>query len=156
MDTNSPRWPDYQIHARCLLRPQYQCPILPSRIHPPKQYVCGTGPTLHYLRHRNGNEGHEHLKNPGEYSLSSNDHALPMFGGFQLESVSSLGGSGTTKVAYDYWTKNSVGNIVDMILQTVEWISIFSPVLQYFSSSFLRTLRLTSISSRASTSINWL
>ena len=84
-----------------------------------------------------GNEGHEHLKilrriASGEHSLYSTNHALPMLAEFQFEDIvfgffPKVGGS--LKFAYDFWPKNSVGDIVDMILQMLEvcWTVIFAP-----------------------------
>ncbi|KAG5638071.1 hypothetical protein H0H81_002039, partial [Sphagnurus paluster] len=75
-----------------------------------------------------GNEGHEHLKilrklGTGETSLFSNNHTLPMFGEFQFEDITfgifpKVGGA--MRDAWYYWAKNSVGDVVDMIMQMLE------------------------------------
>lgn len=74
------------------------------------------------------NEGHDHLKilrriATGEKSLLSNNHTLPMFGEFLFEDLvfgifPKVGG--TMIEAYDSWTKNSVGGIIDMVMQMLE------------------------------------
>ncbi|KAF8806766.1 hypothetical protein BYT27DRAFT_7100370 [Phlegmacium glaucopus] len=75
-----------------------------------------------------GNEGHEHLKilrriAAREKSLLNNNHALPMFAEFVFEDiifgVFPKVGSGMT-LAYGWWPKNSVGNIVEMLMQMLE------------------------------------
>ena len=75
-----------------------------------------------------GNEGHDHLKilrtiATGEKSLLSNNHALPMFAEFQFEDIifgifPQVGGG--ISYAYDCWAKNSVGDIVEMLMQMLE------------------------------------
>ena len=75
-----------------------------------------------------GDEGHDHLKilrtiATGEKSLFSNNHALPMFAEFQFEDIifgifPKVGGE--IADAYDCWTKNSVGDIIEMLMQMLE------------------------------------
>jgi hypothetical protein len=75
-----------------------------------------------------GNEGHDHLKilrtiATGEKSLFSNNHTLPMFAEFQFEDVifgifPKVGGG--ISYAYDFWAKNSVGDIIEMLMQMLE------------------------------------
>ena len=75
-----------------------------------------------------GNEGHDHLKilrtiATGENSLFSNNHALPMFAELQFEDIifgifPIIGGE--MRYAYDSWTKNSVGDIIEMLMQMLE------------------------------------
>ncbi|KAF8056910.1 kinase-like domain-containing protein [Lyophyllum atratum] len=75
-----------------------------------------------------GNEGHDHLKiirrlGTGKHSLYSNNHALPMFSEFQFEDI--IFGlfprvGSTMEESIDGWAKNSVGDIVDMIMQMLE------------------------------------
>ncbi|KAG5637509.1 hypothetical protein H0H81_004335 [Sphagnurus paluster] len=75
-----------------------------------------------------GNEGHEHLKilrklATGETSLLSNNHTLPMFSEFHFEDITfgifpKVGGA--MRDAWYYWAKNSVGDVVDMIMQMLE------------------------------------
>ena len=81
-----------------------------------------------------GNEGHNHLKilrkiATGENSLFSNNHALPMFAEFQFEDIifgifPKVGGE--MSYAYGYWAKNSVGDIVEMLMQMLEVSFSFS------------------------------
>jgi hypothetical protein len=73
-------------------------------------------------------EGHDHLKilkrlAVGENSLLSNNHTLPMIAELQFEDII-LGvfpkvGAGLRN-AYGSWTKNSVGDIIDMVMQMLE------------------------------------
>jgi hypothetical protein len=73
-------------------------------------------------------EGHEHLSilrkiGTGPASLLSNNHALPMFTEFHLDDIvfgifPKVGGS--MFEAYDFWAKNSVGDIIDMLMQALE------------------------------------
>ena len=75
-----------------------------------------------------GNEGHGHLKllrtiATGENSLFSNNHALPMIAEFHFEDIvfgifPKVGGEMFD--AYGYWAKNSVGDIVEMLMQMLE------------------------------------
>ncbi|KIJ97775.1 hypothetical protein K443DRAFT_9653 [Laccaria amethystina LaAM-08-1] len=75
-----------------------------------------------------GREGHEHLKilrkfATGEHSLYSNNHALPMFSEFQLDDVvfgffPKVGASMLD--IYYFWARNSVGDIVYMLMQMLE------------------------------------
>jgi hypothetical protein len=75
-----------------------------------------------------GNEGHDHLKilrtiATGEKSLFSNNHTLPMFQEFQFEDIifgifPKVGREIIS--AYDCWTKNSVGDIIEMLIQMLE------------------------------------
>ena len=79
------------------------------------------------------NEGHDHLKilrtiATGEKSLFSNNHALPMFAELQFEDIifgifPIVGGEIT--YAYGHWAKNSVGDIVEMLMQMLEVSFIF-------------------------------
>jgi hypothetical protein len=75
-----------------------------------------------------GNEGHDHLKilrtiATGEKSLLSNNHTLPMFMEFQFEDIVfgifPLVGAEMSH-AFGYWPNNSVGDIIDMLLQMLE------------------------------------
>jgi hypothetical protein len=75
-----------------------------------------------------GNEGHDHLKilrtiATGENSLFSNNHALPMFAEFQFEDIifgifPKVGGEMVS--AFSYWANNSVGDIIEMLMQMLE------------------------------------
>ena len=87
-----------------------------------------------------GNEGHDHLKilrtiATGENSLFSNNHALPMFAEFQFEDITfgifpKVGADGGDMTrAYDDWTKNSVGDIIEMLMQMLEVSFTFSRLL---------------------------
>ena len=78
-----------------------------------------------------GDEGHDHLKilrtiATGENSLLSNNHALPMFMEFQFEDVvfgifPKVGGdSADMTCLFGHWAKNSVGDIIDILLQMLE------------------------------------
>jgi hypothetical protein len=75
-----------------------------------------------------GNEGHDHLKilrtiATGEKSMFSNNHALPMFAEFQFEDIIfgifPKAGGGISR-AYGCWAKNSVGDIIEMLMQMLE------------------------------------
>ena len=74
----------------------------------------------------NGNEGHDYLnilRTTGEKSLLSTNHTLPMFMEFQFEDIvfgifPMVGGEMCN--AFGYWPNNSVGDIVDMVLQMLE------------------------------------
>ena len=77
----------------------------------------------------NGKEGHDHLKilrtiATGENSLFSNNHTLPMFCRVSVRRYHfwhffpKVGGDGLC--AYDYWAKNSVGDIIEMLMQMLE------------------------------------
>jgi hypothetical protein len=75
-----------------------------------------------------GSQGHDHLKilrtiATGVNSLFSNNHILPMFAEFQFEDIifgifPKVGGD--MSLAYDYWAKNSVGDIVEILMQMLE------------------------------------
>ena len=75
-----------------------------------------------------GNEGHDHLKiirtiATGEKSLLSTNHTLPMIMEFQFEDIvfgifPMVGGE--MLYAFGDWPNNSVGDIVDMIMQMLE------------------------------------
>ncbi|KAG5641549.1 hypothetical protein DXG03_004795 [Asterophora parasitica] len=75
-----------------------------------------------------GNEGREHLRilrriATGEQSMYSNNHTLPMFAEFQFEDIvfavfPKVGA--TLREAYCSWPNNSVGDVVDMIMQMLE------------------------------------
>ena len=75
-----------------------------------------------------GNEGRNHLKilrtiATGEKSLLSNNHSLPMFMEFQFEDIIFgifLLVGGEMLDVFDYWPNNSVGDIIDMLLQMLE------------------------------------
>ena len=86
-----------------------------------------------------GDEGKDHLKllrtiATGENSLFSNNHALPMFAEFRFEDIvfgifPKVGGE--MSYAYGYWAKNSVGDIIEMLMQMLEVSFTFhvSPLL---------------------------
>jgi hypothetical protein len=75
-----------------------------------------------------GDEGHNHLKilrtiATGEKSLFSNNHTLPMFAELQFEDIvfgifPKVGEE--VKRAYGFWAKNSVGDIIEMLMQMLE------------------------------------
>jgi len=75
-----------------------------------------------------GGQGHDHLKilrtiATGVNTLFSNNHTLPMFAEFQFEDIvfgifPKVGGD--MSLAYDYWAKNSVGDIVEILMQMLE------------------------------------
>ena len=77
-----------------------------------------------------GQEGHEHLKilrkfATGSLSLYCDNHALPMFSELQFEDI--IFGvfpkaGGTVLEAHGYWPRNSVGDILDMLLRLLEVI----------------------------------
>ena len=100
-----------------------------------------------------GNEGHEHLKilrkiATEEHSLYSTNHALPMFSEFQFEDI--VFGffprvAGTLRDAYKYWAKNSVGDIVDMIMQMLEVCAIVALLLECCLIFLSRPLRIFTI-----------
>jgi hypothetical protein len=71
------------------------------------------------------NEGHDHLKilrkiATGPQSLMSNNHALIIFSEFQFEDIIFHWWVGTMERAAGYWPKNSVGDVLDMLLQALE------------------------------------
>lgn len=77
---------------------------------------------------RLGNEGIEHLRilrkiATGPLALLSNNHTLPMAGTIDFEDVTlgifPLTGNDMDR-AFKFWPKNSVGDVVDMILQALE------------------------------------
>ena len=75
-----------------------------------------------------GDEGRNHLKilrtiATGEKSMFSNNHTLPMFQEFQFEDIifgifPKVGGELLS--AYGLWAKNSVGDIIEMLMQMLE------------------------------------
>jgi hypothetical protein len=75
-----------------------------------------------------GNEGHDYLKilrtiATGEKSMLSNNHALPMFSEFQFEDIifgkfPKVGRD--LSYAYNYDAKNSVGDVIEMLMQMLE------------------------------------
>ena len=74
------------------------------------------------------NEGHEHLSilrkvATGPITLLSNNHVLPMFTEFHFHDIAfgifPMVGWMMSDV-YDYWAKNSVGDMVDMLMQALE------------------------------------
>jgi hypothetical protein len=81
-----------------------------------------------------GSEGQDHLKilrtiATGEKSLFSNNHALPMFAELQFEDIifgifPKVGED--IRCAYGYWAKNSVGDIIEMLMQMLEVFFIFT------------------------------
>lgn len=89
-----------------------------------------------------GSEGHDHLKilrklAVGENSLLSNNHTLPMFAEFQFEDIFFGVFPKTGEAfhsAYGCWTKNSVGDILDMLMQMLE--VGFALLDFYFSSKY--------------------
>lgn len=75
-----------------------------------------------------GNEGIEHLKilervATGPLALLTNNHCLPMFKTIILEDIT-LGLFPLTAdcldITYAFWARNSVGDVLDMILQALE------------------------------------
>ena len=80
-----------------------------------------------------GSEGHSHLKilpkiAAGENSILSNNHTLPMVAELQFEDIIFCLFPKTASVveeAYDYWAKNSVGDVIEMIMQMLEVRLIF-------------------------------
>lgn len=97
-----------------------------------------------------GNEGHDHLKilrtiAAGENCPFSNNHALPMVAEFQFEDVifgiiPKIGGEITC--AYGYWAKNSVGDIIEMLMQMLEVRFTFHVLPLSFLKKFKRLLHL--------------
>ena len=92
------------------------------------------------------NEGHEHLKilrtiATGENSLLSTNHTLPMFREFQFEDIVfgifPLVGARMSR-AFGFWPKNSVGDIIDMLMQMLE-VS-FIHVVSQLSFIYLKAL----------------
>ena len=75
-----------------------------------------------------GDEGHDHLKilrtiATGEKSLFSYNHTLPMFAEFQFEDIifgifPKVGGN--VMFPFGYWAKNSVGDVIEMLMQMLE------------------------------------
>ena len=75
-----------------------------------------------------GKEGHDHLKilrtvATGENSLLSTNHTLPMFMEFQFEDIifgifPKVGGEMFD--VFGRWPNNSVGDIIEMLLQMLE------------------------------------
>ncbi|KAF8955859.1 kinase-like domain-containing protein [Flammula alnicola] len=78
-----------------------------------------------------GNAGQDHLKilrkiAAGKDSLNSNNHTLPLFREFQFEDIV-FGifpkvGAGVSDV-YGGWAKNSVGDIIEMLMQMLEGLA---------------------------------
>jgi hypothetical protein len=74
------------------------------------------------------NEGHDHLKilrtiATGENSLLSTNHTLPMIMEFQFEDIifgifPKVGAE--MFIAFGFWPNNSVGDIIDMLMQMLE------------------------------------
>ena len=80
-------------------------------------------------------EGHNHLNilrtiATGENCLLSTNHTLPMFMEFQFEDIFPRVG-GEMLYALGFWPDNSVGDIIDMLLQMLE-VS-FTYVVSQFS-----------------------
>ena len=109
--------------------------------------LCGQNPLTRIARTQEGHDiavrvivirrqGDQHLKilrkiATGPYSLFSNNHTLPMLGEFQFEDI--IFGlfpkaGGTMEEAFGYWPKNSVGDVIDMLMQALEVSLIFSRV----------------------------
>ncbi|TFK33304.1 kinase-like domain-containing protein, partial [Crucibulum laeve] len=74
------------------------------------------------------NEGHRHLNilrktSTGRNTFLSNNHCLPMLAEVVLEDIV-FGvfpkAYGSLELAFESWTKNSVGDILDMLLQALE------------------------------------
>jgi hypothetical protein len=75
-----------------------------------------------------GNEGHDQLKilrtiATGENSLLSTNHTLPMFMELQFEDIvfgifPKVGAE--VLCAFGFWPNNSVGDIIDMLMQMLE------------------------------------
>ena len=75
-----------------------------------------------------GHEGHNHLNilrtiATGENSLLSTNHTLPMFKEFQFEDIvfgifPLVGGE--MLYAFGFWPDNSVGDVIDMLMQMLE------------------------------------
>ena len=73
-------------------------------------------------------EGDDHLKilrtiATGEKSLFSYNHTLPMFAEFQFEDIifgifPKVGGN--VMFPFGYWAKNSVGDVIEMLMQMLE------------------------------------
>ena len=84
-----------------------------------------------------GNEGQDHLKilrtiATGENSLLSTNHTLPMIMEFQFEDIvfgifPKVGAEMLD--AFGFWPNNSVGDIIDMLLQMLEVSFIFRYVV---------------------------
>ena len=80
-----------------------------------------------------GSDGHDHLKilrkiAAGENSILSNNHTLPMVAELQFEDIIFCLIPKTASLveeAYDYWAKNSVGDVIEMIMQMLEVRLIF-------------------------------
>ena len=86
-----------------------------------------------------GNEGHSHLKilrtiATGENSLLITNHTLPMFMEFQFEDIVfgifPMVGAKMSK-AFGCWPKNSVGDIIDMLMQMLEVSFIYLKALEF-------------------------
>lgn len=75
-----------------------------------------------------GNKGHDHLEilrkiAAGKDSLLNTNHALPILAEFHFEDITfgifpKVGGA--MWQAYDSWAKNSVGDILEMVMQMLE------------------------------------
>jgi len=74
-----------------------------------------------------GREGHNHLRvlkrlATGRHSLFSNNLTLPILAQFQFEDIIGLFPKvdATMRNAYGFWAKNSVGDIIDIVMQMLE------------------------------------
>jgi hypothetical protein len=77
-----------------------------------------------------GNEGHDHLKilrtiATGENSLLSTNHTLPMFMELQFEDIvfgifPKVGAQVMEAFGFRVWPNNSIGDIIDMLMQMLE------------------------------------
>ena len=100
-----------------------------------------------------GNEGHDHLKilrtiATGENCLLSTNHALPMVMELQFEDIifgifPRVGGD--MSLAFGFWPNNSVGDIIDMLLQMLEVSFYFTYVVSQFHFFNKRHLNLFTI-----------
>lgn len=96
-------------------------------------------------------EGHDYLSiirktSTGPLALLSNNHCLPLFWEFALEDI--VFGvfpktGGCVDESWDCWPKNSVGDILDMMLQILEvlyflaWFVILNNVFYRELHSFM-------------------
>ena len=107
-----------------------------------------------------GKEGHDHLKilrtvATGENSLLSTNHALPMFMEFQFEDIifgifPKVGGEMFD--VFGRWPNNSVGDIIEMLLQMLEvrYIASLSIFIHSFISKALEFIHDLNIAHRVS------
>jgi hypothetical protein len=95
-----------------------------------------------------GSEGHDHLKilkrlAVGENSLLSNNHTLPMFAEFHFEDITfgvfPMVGA-RLQEAYNSWPQNSVGDIIDMLMQMLE-VGFTQPIHRFGCFSLLASRR---------------